>query len=112
MTKLTEVRQALRAALAGIDNTGVKVGAAAGDYLQPVQQFTVCVLVGAPSETAEARLDELLAPEGPDSVKAALEGQTAVDGDIHVAKHSGYRVYVQPGQEQALGAEWTVDALI
>lgn len=108
MTSLTEVRQSLKEALGEIENVGIKVGAAASEYQSPIQQFGVCVLVGAPSEAAEERLDQMLAPEGPDSVKAALEADRAVA----VSKHSGYRLYPQPEGKPLLGAEWTVDVLI
>lgn len=106
---LTEVRRALKDALSEIENAGVKVGIAASEYLQPTEQFQVCVLVGPPSEESEARLDELLIPTGESSVKEALESHPQLS--VHVVKHAGYRIYPQPGGQQALGSEWTVDVV-
>ena len=109
---LTAIRRALKDALSEIDNAGVSVAAAPSDYTQATQQFLVRVLVGPLGEDAEERLDALLAPTGEDSVKEAIETRTAGVADLHVPKHSGYRVYAIGPDEQLLGAEWSVDVLV
>lgn len=104
---LTDIRRELKGALDGIDNAGIKVAIAATDFQKPEVEFVVCVLVGETSDAAEERLDELLAPDGTDSVRAALEDHPSVG----VRKHSGYRLYPQPEGKPLLGAEWTVFVL-
>lgn len=65
---------------------------------------------------AQERLDRMLAPDGPDSIKAALEADRysaagALGGlvdDIHVESCTGYRTYPRPQGDLVLGAEWRV----
>lgn len=80
--------------------------------------LTVQAMVGLASDIgAQQRLDELLAPSGPSSVKDLLEpapGQPALGGivdDIRVESCTGYRVYVRTGGDAAIGAEWSVRVL-
>jgi hypothetical protein len=101
---LTAARNHLRELLSDIPGD-VKVYAGPSDYAQAEQAFIVRVLVGEPSEDNEAALDDLLAADSPDSVKAALE----TDRSVGVLKHSGYRLYPAPEGKQLLGAEWTVN---
>lgn len=101
---LTEARAHLRGLLDEVPGD-VKVFAGPSEYTQAEHTFIVRVLVGEPSEVGEAQLDELLAPEGISSVKAALE----VDRAVGVVKHSGYRYYPAPEGKTLLGAELTVN---
>ena len=61
---------------------------------------------------AQQKLDPLLAPSGPQSVKQAAEAEPTLGGvidDVHVESCTGYRVYARPGgPEPVLGAEWRV----
>ncbi len=57
------------------------------------------------------RLESYLEPEGDNSIKAAIESDTTLDGlvaDLHVASCSGENPYLAEGQGPVLGAEWTV----
>lgn len=75
--------------------------------------FTVRVLIGAPSDVgAQKRLDRMLAPSGADSIKAAVESDLTLGGDIEtlrVTECSGYRLYRRDGGAPLLGAEWRVE---
>lgn len=60
---------------------------------------------------AQHRLDELLAPSGPSSVKAAAESDRTLGGlvdDLRVTRCTGYRLFTRDGGVSVLGAEWTV----
>ena len=71
--------------------------------------------VGAVSDIgAQKRLDRWLAAEGPESVKAAIEGDKKLGGvasDTRVTEASGYRQVVLDGRGPLLMAEWTVEIL-
>lgn len=56
-------------------------------------------------------LDEMLDPDGPNSVRQAIEADSTLGGtvaDLIVTKASGYRVFVIAGM-QKLGSQWTVE---
>lgn len=112
MTKLTEVRRALAAAL---DHLGYTVKTATGDsaYEDPIQAFVVRIVIGEPSDENEDALDALLEPEGPQSVKATLEADPALEGfGVYVAKHSGHQLYPVTDSRSLLGAQWTVHTIL
>ncbi len=77
--------------------------------------LTVQAHVGTQTDVgAQKKLDELLAPSGSSSVKAAAESDRTLGGvvsDCRVVSCSGYRVYVHPSGTAVLGAEWTVEIL-
>lgn len=80
--------------------------------------FTVQAAVGMASDIgAQQKLDELIAREGPSSVKGALEpppGQPGLGGlvdDVRVESCTGYRIYGRPAGEPVLGAEWRVKVI-
>jgi hypothetical protein len=57
------------------------------------------------------RLDQMLHPTGPLSIKEAIESDTTLGGacsDLRVTTASGYRQYQLPNRGPVLGAEWQV----
>jgi len=82
------------------------------DWFILVQAF-----VGTTSDIgAQQKLDEMLAPSGATSIKAAIESDKTLGGavsSLQVVSCSGYRVYPRPGSSDAavLGAEWRVHVL-
>lgn len=76
--------------------------------------FTVEVFVGLTSDmAAQKRLDTFLDPDGPFSVKAAIEDDPtlgSVIDDLRVTKASGYRTYLVEGRGPVLGCQWEVEA--
>jgi hypothetical protein len=81
------------------------------DWFMTVQAF-----VGLSSDIgAQERLDVMLAPSGPASVKAAIEADRTlggVVGGLRVESCSGYRTYqLEAVQHLVLGAEWRVHVL-
>ena len=78
--------------------------------------ITVQAFVGLVSDVgAQKRLDQMLAPTGATSVKAAVEADRTLGGkcsDLRVVSASGYKVYALAGQQGAvLGCEWTVQII-
>lgn len=62
-------------------------------------------------QSAQDRLDRLLAGSGPLSMKAAIESDTTLGGlvdDLRVVSSDDYQVYTPQGQGASLGADWTV----
>ena len=56
--------------------------------------------------------NQMLAPTGATSVKAAVESDRTLGGvveSLRVTQCSGYQTYTLPGDRQVLGAEWTVE---
>jgi hypothetical protein len=78
-------------------------------------QMTVQAFVALGSDIgAQVALDELLAPSGARSVKAALEASPTLGGavqDVWVSAMSGYNVVTIPDRGQMLSADWTVQVL-
>ena len=61
---------------------------------------------------AQMALDELLAPSGVRSVKAAIESDRTLAGTVQyawVSEMSGYNVVVIPDRGQMLSADWAVE---
>jgi hypothetical protein len=77
--------------------------------------MTVRVFVAAGlDQAAQRKLDLMLAPDGDDSVKAALESDTRLGStvdDLHVTACTGPRIFTREGMPSVLGAEWTVRVL-
>lgn len=72
--------------------------------------FTVRVFIGSAADRgAQVRLDQMLASEGPLSVKEALESDCTLKGavnDLRVTTCTGYRQYGDANP--VLGCEWEV----
>jgi hypothetical protein len=64
---------------------------------------------------SQKKLDELLAPSGARSVKAAIEGDKTLGGvvdDLRVSEAQNYGVYELVGARgPVLGCEWTVEII-
>jgi hypothetical protein len=77
------------------------------------RNWTVRAFVGLATDiAAQKKLDLLLAPSGPMSVKAAVEADRTLGGvidDLRVTRDTGYRLYQPTPQIQVLGCEWTVE---
>lgn len=131
MPSFAEVREGLAASLGAISNLQASAYMLANPTLPAAEvlpgeidydktfrrgmdglEFTVRLMVGAASDIgAQKKLDAFLAPSGASSVKAALEADPTLGGDIedlHVTKCTGYRLFPRDGHGPALGAEWTV----
>lgn len=132
---LGDVREALAAALAGLDvelqaspyvlaaptPPAAWVFPAAIDYDAVMARgadlwtFTVQVFVGGGSDRgAQQLLDRLLAPAGGDSVKAALEDDPTLGGTceaLRVVSATGPRTFTFEGGGSYLGCEWQVELL-
>lgn len=111
MSRTTEIRQALEAAVAEI-TTDARAMSAGTKYDEGVEQFSLRVLLGDPedSELVE-RLDEMLDNEGERSIRVALEDDPDLGGalnSLYVVRHSGHRLY-PVGQSLVLGAEWLIN---
>lgn len=78
------------------------------------RNFTVRAFVGLTGDIgAQKLLDKLLAKDGPQSIKAAIESDPTLGGvvdDLHVRRNTGYRVFVK-GSDQVLGSEWEIEVL-
>jgi hypothetical protein len=132
MPELADIRAALAANLATLTDVQVSPYMLASptppcieiypdevSYDQALQrgldQWTLIVraYVGLTTDQgAQIKLDELLAPSGAMSVKAAVESDPDLGGsidDLRVTRASGYRIYARPGTGELLGCEWTVD---
>lgn len=111
MSRTTEIRKALEAAVAAIA-PDARAMSAGTKYDEGKEQFTLRVLVGDPEdESLVEALDEMLDDEGPRSIKAALERDIELGGAVNslwVARHGGHRLYPL-GQSPVLGAEWLID---
>jgi hypothetical protein len=137
MADLTEIREAIAAALVGVlpasqgkvspwllaspvppllqvmgpDEVDYDSGAFSADDAD--WDIIVQGFVGAASlRGAQERLDDWLAPSGDTSVRAKLEADQTLGGTAYgvvVRRASGYRLYTLPNQsDQVLGAEWLV----
>ncbi len=77
--------------------------------------FLVQVFVGvATDQGAQILLDSYLSPDGPRSVKAALEVDPRLGGliqDMDVLSAAGEQIYIIDNR-QYLGSEWTVRILL
>jgi len=137
MATLTEIREAMAAALEGVVDGQISAWMLSNPTPPTIFIFpdeidydgsfgrghdewalTVMAMVGLASDiAAQQKLDEMLAPSGSSSVKDALEpapGAPALGGvvqDIRVETCTGYRVYARPTSEAVLGAEWRVKVL-
>ncbi len=111
MSRITEIRKALEAAVAGITQDA-RAMSAGQKYDEGTEQYSLRVLVGDPEdEGAIERLDEMLAGDGERSIKAALEADITLGDTVNslwVARHSGHRLYPL-GEGLVLGAEWLID---
>jgi hypothetical protein len=80
---------------------------------QETWALSVQAFVGSGSDiTAQTVLDELLATNGPHSVKAAIEADRTLAGatdDLVVRRCTSYLEYQRPDGSLALGAEWLVE---
>lgn len=78
--------------------------------------FTVQAFVGSVSDIgSQKKLDEMLAPAGASSVKAAIESDLTLGGtadDLRVTTCSGYRELRREGGGPVLLAEWSVEVLV
>lgn len=74
--------------------------------------FTIQAYVAVATDIgSQARLDRLLADDGAESVRAALESDTTLGGlcdDLIVVSRTGYTLFAPEGRGSVLGAEWTV----
>lgn len=109
MSGLGEVRAALGEALAEIPER-IQVSLVGGKYDEGTDKFAIRILAGEPSEEAEARLDELLAPEGP--VLTAFELDPTLGGavsNLAVRSHVGHRAFEQPDRSVLMGTEVLIE---
>jgi hypothetical protein len=107
MSSLTEIRMALTEALSDLPER-VNVISSGGSYDDGGEKLLVQIVVGEPSPATEARVDELLAPDG---AKAMLEADPDLGGlvsALHVPSHAGHRSFDRPGNPPLLGTELTV----
>jgi hypothetical protein len=85
----------------------VTFGRGSDTWMMVVQAFVASVTdVGG-----QKRLDRMLAPTGPESIKEAIERDTRLGGaanDLRVVRSSGYRMYPLEGRGPVLGAEFFV----
>jgi hypothetical protein len=74
--------------------------------------FTIQAVTGLVVDVgAQQKIDQLLAPSGPTSVKAAIEADRTLGGtvaNLQVTGSNGYRQVAAEGQTYLL-AEWTVE---
>jgi hypothetical protein len=74
--------------------------------------FIVQVFVALVSDIgAQKRLDRMLAPTGPESIKEAVERDTKLGGsckDLRVTRSAGYQQFVLEGRGAVLGSDFTV----
>ncbi len=79
-----------------------------------IHRLTILVRVFVASvmdKSAQAQLDSYLAPDGDNSIKAAIESDRSLGGlidDLHVTGATGEQAYTM-GQVQMTGSEWTVE---
>jgi len=80
------------------------------EWVWTVQAFLALSI----DESAQRRLDDLLASSGALSVKAAVEADSTLGGvvnDLRVVKAEGYQLFQLPGRGDVLGSTWTVHVL-
>lgn len=109
MSTLGQVRAALADALAEIPER-IQVSLVGGKYDEGTEKFAIRILVGEPSEEAEERIDELLAPEGP--LLSAFETDPTLGGavsNLAVRSHIGHRAFEQPDETVLMGTELLVE---
>lgn len=116
MSKVTEIRRALVTAVAGITPhaKALSAGEKFDDAEDPYEHFVLRVIAGPSGEETEELLDDMLAADGPQSIRAALEADRTLGtlvADLRVVRHGGHRPYAIPGSEPALGSEWQIDVL-
>lgn len=113
MSALSEIRAALATALAPLPER-MEVSLVGGKYDEQTERFAIRVLVGPPSPQAEARLDELLAPTGENSICGLLDADPTLGGVVglvSVRSHNGHHAYrAHEGAEPDLGSELMVEA--
>jgi hypothetical protein len=108
MSSLTEIRVALADALSDLPER-VNVISSGGSYDDGSDKLLVQIVVGEPSPGAEARVDELLDPDG--GARAMLEADADLSGlvsGLHVPSHAGHRSFDRPDKPPLLGTELTV----
>ena len=113
MSSLTDIREALAAALAAID-AELEVVPAGGKYEEEGERFVVRLVVGEKSPETEARLDLLLG-KGPESLKATLQLDPTLAGTVSaqaLVSHAGWRLFPQPDGPPLLGSELTVQTYL
>jgi hypothetical protein len=109
MSRLTDIRKALNAALEGLD-ADVVVAPSGGKFEEQSEKFTVRVLVGESSPETERRLDDLLGSEA-GSVRAVLKADDQLGGTVSAAvvvSHSGWRLFNRPDKPPLLGSDLLV----
>jgi len=83
-------------------------------------RFTVQAIVGSNTDQgAQMLLDQLLDPNGTNSLKTAIETADTgsltylggIAGDVSAISTTGYKVYIREQGGPVLGAEWTVQVL-
>jgi hypothetical protein len=115
LSRLTEIRQALRSALPEDLDVQVLTGPQdrsartfQGGSRSHAVQMIVRVLVGPPTEEAQERLDRLLDEGDEESIVGALIAAEPVP--LKVLGSSGWRtVQTSKDSPPQLGAEWTVE---
>lgn len=112
MSALSEIRTALAKTLSPLPEQ-ISIALVGGKYDEQTERFAIRVLVGKASPKAEARLDELLAPAGEQSMCALLEADPTLGGaagGILVRSHNGHHAYrSKEGVSPDLGSEITVE---
>lgn len=116
MASLTELRSAVAELLSGLDGR-VLVYAGKTEYGRGLDGLTliVRVLVGSTHDAAgQERLDRMLEPSGPESVKALLDADDTLGGrvsDARVVSATGYQTFRAQEGALELGCEWTAKVL-
>jgi hypothetical protein len=112
VSRTTEIRHALAAAVATIAPEARAFAAGRKYDGQGKQSFALRVLVGDPGdEVTIERLDRMLDDDGEESIKAALNAAPTLGGIVEtlwVVQHRGHQLFPVAGGV-VLGAEWTVD---
>lgn len=117
MRSLTDLRAAVAAKLADLDGR-VLVYPGRTEYRRgDIEELRLMIRITVGpghDEQGMARLDEMLAPDGPSSVKARLDEDDTLGGlvsDLSVASASGHLTFPAQGAPSQLGCEWTVRIL-
>lgn len=113
MSRTTDIRHALTAAVRSVAPDARAFSAGAKFDGDGGSQFVIRVLVGDPEDEASIeRLDEMLDGSGERSIKTVLSDEPTLGGvveTLRVVRHGGHRLFPVPGGGFVLGAEWTVD---
>lgn len=110
MSRLGEVRDGLRTALADIPCQRLQISLLGGKYDEGTEKFGVRFSVGDESPETEEAIDELLAPEGPVLTALARDPSLGgIIGNLAVRSHSGVRAFPQPDGSVLLGTEFLVE---